>query len=150
MPRHSRHSGAIAALGACAAVVAVISLELVTYASAAFHRATPVAGRRNTGEVTICSGERWTWKNPFRVTTYHDTRITSVRGRTAEAYPNMGSDGSLDVRADLGGAFTPTPTGDTTVDVEVVDFNGKVTGRATLIVHVIDTVPPCRRPPKLG
>ena len=132
-------------------IAAVVLLILTVDAVAGFRRATPVAPpRRNTAEVTLCQGDRWTWKNPFRVKTFHDTRITSISGRSAQAYPNIGSDGSLDVRADLGGAFTPTVTGNTTVNFDVVDFGGTVTGSATLIVHVIDTVPPCRRVPNIG
>ncbi len=129
----------------------VMLLEQSGDGFAGFRRIEPTRPpRRNVAEIELCQGDRYTWKNPFRVRTYADVRITSISGNSAQAYPNIGSDGSLDVRADLGGAFTPTPVGNTTVDFDVVGFNGDLIGHLTLIVKVIDRVPPCRPVPNIG
>lgn len=97
------------------ATAALVMLLQVGNGVAGFRRIEPtVPARRNVAEIELCQGDRYTWKNPFRVKTYADVRITSISGTSAQAYPNIGSDGSLDVRADLGGTFTPTPVGNTT------------------------------------
>jgi hypothetical protein len=136
---------------ACVASAAlVVLLQQAGESIAGFRRIEPtVPPRRNVAEIELCQGDHFTWKNPFRVRSYADARITSISGNSAQAYPNIGSDGSLDVRADLGGAFTPTPAGVTTVDFDVVGFNGDLIGHLTLIVKVIDRVPPCRRAPNI-